>query len=92
MPTKNNFNNIPYAQWLEQTLQEIIKLPIKGMCLNAILDNGEAYTAYYNATMLDKITIAGLIQQDAMLDTMAANGFIEYADEEEDEDNGEEKD
>lgn len=86
----NNLNNIPYAQWLEKTLQEISKLPIKGMCLNAILDNGEAYTAYYNATMLDKITIAGLIQQDAMLDTMAANGFIEYADEE-DETDGEEK-
>ena len=88
---KNNLNNIPYAQWLEQTLQEIIKLPIKGMCLNAILDNGEAYTAYYNASMLNKLTIAGLIQQDAMLDTMAANGFIEYVDEE-DEIDGEEKD
>ena len=87
---KNNLNNIPYAQWLEKTLQEIINLPIKGMCLNAILENGEAYTAYYNATMLDKITIAGLIQQDAMLDTMAANGFIEYEDEE-DETDGEEK-
>ena len=87
---KNNLNNIPYAQWLEQTLQEIIKLPIKGICLNAVLNNGEAYTAYYNITMLDKITVAGLIQQDAMLDTMAANGFIEYADEE-DETDGEEK-
>ena len=82
----NNLNNIPYAQWLEKTLQELIKLPIKGMCMNAILDNGEAYTAYYNATMLDKITIAGLIQQDAMLDTMAANGFIEYEDEEDETD------
>lgn len=82
----NNLNNIPYAQWLEKTLQELIKLPIKGMCMNAILDNGEAYTAYYNATMLDKIAIAGLIQQDAMLDTMAANGFIEYEDEEDETD------
>ena len=85
---KNNLNEIPYAQWLEQTLQDIIKLPVKGICLNAILDNGEVYTAYHNATMHDKITIAGFIQQDAMIDTLAVNGFIQT---EEDEDGAEEE-
>lgn len=83
----NNLNEIPYAQWLEQTLQDIIKLPVKGMCLNAILENGEIYTTYYNATMHDKVTIAGFIQQDAMIDTLAVNGFIKN---EEDEDGTEE--
>ena len=78
----NNLNNVPYAQWLEQTLQEIIKLPISGICINAVLKNGEAYTAYHNVNMLDKLTIAGLIQQDAMYDSMAAQGIINYDDDE----------
>lgn len=78
----NDLSNIPYAQWLEQTLQEIVKLPVKGICLNAVLEGGEAYTAYHNVTMANKLTIAGLIQQDAMFDALAANGLIKYDDEE----------
>ena len=90
---KNNFNDIPYAQWLENALKELLDLPVKGICMAAIVgDKGDIYTNYHNVAMADKLVIAGLIQQDAMLDTMAANGFIEYEDdEEEDETNGEEK-
>lgn len=87
----NALNNIPYAQWLETALQELIKFPVKGICLAATTTNGEAYVNYYNVSMADKLMISGLVQQDAMLDTLAANGFIEYADEEEEEADGEEK-
>ena len=83
----NNVNNIfdlPYAKWLEKTLREMTAFPVKGICLNAITENGEAYTNYCQISMMDKLTIAGLIQQDAMLDSLAANGIIEYADDEED--------
>lgn len=86
----NNLNNIPYAQWLEKALQELITFPIKGICLSAITETGEAYTNYYQISMMDKLLIAGLIQQDATLDSLAANGFIEYEDEEGEAD-GEEK-
>lgn len=86
----NTLNNIPYAAWLEKSLKDLIKLPVKGICLNAITENGEAYTNYYEISMMDKLTIAGLIQQDAMFDSLAANGVIEYA-EEEDISNGEDK-
>lgn len=82
-----NFNGVPYAQWLENALKEMLELPIKGICLSAITPTGEAYTNYYEISMMDKLLIAGLIQQDATLDSLAANGFIEYADED-----GEEKD
>jgi hypothetical protein len=88
----NNLKDIAYAQWLETALQEMIKLPIKGVCINAITKTGEAYTNYYEVSMMDKLTIAGLIQQDAMLDTMAANGMIEYAEDDEEETDGEEED
>lgn len=85
-----NFNNIPYAQWLENALKEMLELPIKGICLSAITPTGEAYTNYYEISMMDKLLIAGLIQQDATFDSLAANGLIKYADEEDDDD-GEEK-
>ena len=86
----NNLNNLPYAQWLEKALHDIIGLPVKGISMTVILDGGDAYTNYYNTSMSDKLIIAGLVQQDAMLDSMAATGLIKYADEEDDSD-GEEK-
>lgn len=79
----NNLNSIPYAKWLENALQELIKFPVKGICMAATTNTGETYLNYYEISMGDKLTLAGLIQQDAMLDALAANGFIDYADEEE---------
>ena len=86
----NNLNNIPYAQWLEQALSELITMPVEGICLAAVLKDGSTLTNYHKIPMVQKLVIAGLIQQDAMLDTLSVNGFIEYEDEEDDA-NGEEE-
>lgn len=90
MSSNNNLSELPYAQWLEQTLHDIIGLPVKSIAMTVVLDGGDAYTNYYNTSMSDKLVVAGLVQQDAMLDSMAATGLITYADEEDDS-NGEEK-
>ena len=89
--SNNVFNNISYAQWLENALKELITFPVKGICLAATTTTGESYVNYYQISMADKLVISGLIQQDAMLDTLAANGLIEYADDEEDEPDGTEE-
>lgn len=89
--TENNINNLPYAPWLEKNLRDLINTPVKSICIAAVSENGDIYRDYYNTVMLDKITIAGVIQQDAMLDSMAAHGVIEYVDDEEDNADGEEK-
>lgn len=83
-----NFNNIPYAQWLEQTLKDILELPIKGLSLHAVLENGDVYTAYHHVGMNDKLVIAGQVQQDAMTDFLKINNFIKN----EENDDGEEED
>lgn len=79
-----NIKDLSYAKFLEKTLQELVGLPVKGIALNAVLKNGEVYTAYHEVTMADKLVISGIVQQDAMLDTLAANGYVEYADDESD--------
>ena len=86
-----NINELPYAAWLEKNLRELIETPVKSICISAVSTDGDIYRDYYNTSMVDKIAIAGIIQQDAMLDSMAAHGIIEYADEEEGDTNGEEK-
>lgn len=89
--TEFNINNIPYAAWLEKNIKDLITSPVKSICVSAVSTDGDVYRDYYNADMLDKITMAGVIQQDAMLDSMAAHGIIEYEDDEEGDADGEEK-
>lgn len=85
-----NLDKIPYTKWLEHTIRDLVNLPVKGICLNAVLENGDIYTAYNNVSMQNKITIAGLVQQDATIDSLAINGYINCNDEEDDS-NGEEE-
>lgn len=86
---ENNLKNLPYAEWLENALRELINFPVKGLCIFATTENGEAYTNYNDkVTMMDKLTIAGLIQQDAMLDQLAVNGFIKYTEDETEDNDG----
>lgn len=77
----NNLKELHYAQWLETTLKEMLDFPVKGICINAISADGAVYTNYYKTSMNDKLLVAGLLQQDAMLDTLTMNGFINKEDE-----------
>lgn len=86
-----NITDMPYARWLEQTLHDISELPVQCIVLAGVLKNNEVYTAYYNTSMGDKLLLAGIINQDATLDTLAAQGLIEYEEEEEDDNHGEEE-
>lgn len=79
----NNFKDIPYAQWLETTLQEMITFPVKGICINAVSTDGTVYTNYYQTSMCDKLLIAGVLQQDAMMDNLYSNGYIKGEEEDE---------
>ena len=85
-----NLKDIPYTQWLENALQDLIKMPVEGICMSVVLSNGDIYNNYYNVHMLNKLAIAGLIQQDAMYNSMQVNGLIKNVSEEGDS-NGEEE-
>lgn len=80
-----NLKDIPYTKWLEESLQDIIKLPVRGICLNVILEDNDIYTNYYKVSMMEKLAIAGLLQQDAMYNSMQANGLIKKTEEETEE-------
>lgn len=80
-----DLTKIPYVPWLENALQELVKFPVRGICMYATTDNGEIYSNYYNISMMDKVTIAGLIQQDATMDSLVNNGIIQSEEDEEQE-------
>ena len=84
----------PIVEWLREVLRDISQFDARGIAVASINKDGDSYVSYYKMNMADKVLISGLIQQDAMLDTLAQNGIIGYdeSDEcdnaEEEEDNG----
>lgn len=80
-----NITDMPFASWLEQTLHDIQEFPTRGITIAVTSDTGDTYINYYNVNMGDKILLSGLINQDATLDMMAANGIIDYAEDEEED-------
>lgn len=82
----STLNNLPYAKWLEESLQNMVGKPIEAICIMTRFEGGEVGNGYWNCTMGDKLLFAGVIQQDAMFDTMEANGMLANDDEEDSED------
>lgn len=68
--------NKKYAVFLEETLREIVQMPVSGICIVVKQDEGSVFTKYYNSTMMDKIIYAGVIQQDLTLDVLKASNAI----------------
>ena len=83
---ENDIREMPYAEWLEGALRRISAMPMRTLILIGITEDGDTYNDYYNAAMGDKLMIAGLIQQDAMLDTLEANGYVKSIDDDNDDD------
>lgn len=82
-----DITKMPYAEWLEEALKRISMLPMRTLVILGIDDQGDTYVDYYGASMGDKLLLSGLIQQDAMLDTLEANGIIKSEDDYEEDEN-----
>ena len=67
-------------------------MPMRALAMIGVTEDGDIYNGYYNASAADKILMSGLIQQDAMIDTLEAAGLINATNgDEEEENDGEEE-
>lgn len=80
-----DFNKIPYAKWLEESLQNFVGKPVQSICICTKFEDGTVGSGYWDCSISDKLIFAGFLQQDAMLDTMRENGIIDDGDVEEEE-------
>lgn len=97
----SDLNKLPYAEWLEQSLQNIVSKPVQAICIltkftpdpadNEEDTGDEIGTGYWHCSVADKLLFAGFLQQDAMLDTMRANGYLPDDEDEEDEEGPEDE-
>ena len=71
-----------YAEFMEEALQAMVQLPVEGICIITKLQGGAVFTNYFKSNMMDKITYAGIIQQDATLDMIKTNKLVKPETEE----------
>ena len=71
-----------YAEFVEEVLHAMVQLPVEGICIITKLQGGGVFTNYFKSNMMDKISYAGIIQQDATLDMLKANKLVKPETEE----------
>lgn len=64
-----------YAEWLESVVKRLIQEPetVNGIAVAIVGNDNTIETGYWECSMADKILVSGIIQQDAMLQTLEAN-------------------
>ena len=88
----NDITEKPYAEWLEEILSDICAMSMRALAMIGVTEDGDIFNGYYNASAADKILMSGLIQQDAMIDTLETAGLINATNgDEEEENDGEEE-
>ena len=78
-------SSLPYAEWLENSLRNLASKRVDSLCIMAVTEDSEVLTGYYNCSVSDKFLMSGYLNQDAMIETLQANGLIPSDEDEEDE-------
>ena len=79
-------SSLPYAEWLENSLRNLASKRVDSLCIMAVTEDSEVLTGYYNCSVSDKFLMSGYLNQDAMIETLQANGLIPSDEDEEYED------
>ena len=65
-----------YAAFMEKTLQNMVHMPVSGICILLRLEDGSVCSDYFNSKMMDKMIYAGVIQQDVTWEILKANNAV----------------
>lgn len=65
-----------YASFMEELLQQMVQMPVSGICVLLKLDEGSVCSNYFNSKPMDKMIYAGVIQQDITWEILKANNAV----------------
>lgn len=64
---------MPYAKWLEQTIQELFDICPVCIAMQMIDANGQPFTCYWDVTPNDRAIMIDAMREDAILDFLRNN-------------------
>lgn len=84
-----NVNDIPFKNFFEESIKTICENKPVSLAMVAVLEDGNVFTGYCNASVFDQALMANAIHQDQIIEIVRTNIkdiMREYEEEEEDED------
>ena len=81
-----DLTELPYARWLEKTLGRLIQgEPVEAICMITKTNTGEVAMDCHECTMEDFMLFSGLLQQEALIETLKIRGLVPEEEDDEQE-------
>lgn len=71
--TKEEFAQLPYAQWLDDTMMQLLDINPVCITINAITDDGEVLSGYWNCNANSRAIIMDAMRNDSVLEYIEDN-------------------
>ena len=71
--TKEEFAQLPYAQWLDDTMMQLLEINPVCITINAITDDGEVLSGYWNCNANSRAIIMDAMRNDSLLEYIEDN-------------------
>lgn len=71
--TKEEFAQLPYAQWLDDTMMQLLEINPVCITINAITDDGEVLSGYWNCNANSRAIIMDAMKNDSLLEYIEDN-------------------
>ena len=71
--TTDDWTAAPYASWLEETIQELVKANPQAIAMEMVGEDGLVSTCYYNTSPNDRACMIDAMRDDARWEWLYAN-------------------
>lgn len=81
-----DLTELPYVGWLENALRQLIQgEPVETICISTKTKTGAVAIDYYGCSTEDFMLFSGLLQQEALIETLKIRGLVPEEEDDEQE-------
>ena len=74
--TADDWTSAPYAEWLEQSIQELVNANPSAIAMEMVGEDGLVATCYYNASPNDRACMIDAMRDDARIEFIKNNADL----------------
>ena len=71
--SSNDWTTAPYAEWLEQSIQELVNANPQAIAMEMVGEDGLVSTCYYNTSPNDRACMIDAMRDDARFEFIKGN-------------------
>lgn len=76
MTNEQDWTSAPYAEWLEQSIQELVKAKPTAIAMEMVAEDGTIATCYYNTSPNERACMIDAMRDDALIEFIKNNADL----------------